>query len=101
MLTGNRSVVHAFDRLVAHPADNRDPRVAEYHKRVMEVAHDPRELKLEDCVEGDDDALPVDLVVFVWHGVLLIWSVTLHACRSAWRVRSSASALRSPTELVQ
>src|SRR5262249_37855923 len=71
VLAGHRGVVHAFDRLVAHPADDRDARVAEYHQRVVDVAHDARELELEDRVEGTDDAVPVDLVVLVGHGLLL------------------------------
>src|SRR5918995_5981244 len=71
VLAGDRGVVHAFDRLVPHPADDRDARVAEYHQRVVDVAHDAGELELEDRVEGKDDEVPVDLVVLAGHGLLL------------------------------
>ena len=71
VLAGDRGVVHALDRLVTHPADDRDARVAEYRQRVVHVAHDASEFELEDRVESQDDEVPVDLVVSARRGLLL------------------------------
>src|SRR6201988_3414200 len=48
MFAGHCGVVHALRGLVAHPADDRNARVAEDHQRVMEVAHHASELELQN-----------------------------------------------------
>ncbi len=42
-------------RLIAQPADDRDAVVAEDHEAVVQVANQPRELELENVIEGRDD----------------------------------------------
>src|SRR5262245_7939433 len=110
VLAGDRGVVHAFDRLITHPADDRDARVAEYHQRVVNVAHDASELELEDRVEGKDDAVPVDLVVLAGHGCLLYSERSTRPCRgrgtcvaAPWhtaRIKAVVDVERDPQDAV-
>jgi hypothetical protein len=71
MFAGHGRMVHALRGLVAHPADDRNARVAEDHQRVMQVAHYARELEFQNGIETTDDVLGIDLVVVTEHRVLL------------------------------
>src|SRR5881397_763591 len=71
VLAGHGRMVHALRGLVAHPADDRNTRVAEDHQRVMQIAHYARELELQNGIEATDDFLGIDLVVFTGHDALL------------------------------
>src|SRR5579863_10176621 len=44
-------------RLAAQPPNDRDAVVAEYHEAVVQIAHQARELELQDAIQGTDDLL--------------------------------------------
>src|SRR5262249_31924728 len=53
--------------LRAQPGDDRDAVVTEDHEAVVQVAHQPGELELEDAVQGLDDLGGFSLVEFGCH----------------------------------
>src|SRR5713101_5522405 len=95
VLAGHRGVAHALRGLAAHPADDRNARVAEDHQRVMYVAHHAREFELEDGVEAGDDFLGVDRVVFAGHASLLVCA---SECESLTGRRYASRGSRCQTE---
>src|SRR4030095_415091 len=70
VFAGHGRMVHTLRGLVAHPADDRNTRVAEDHQRVMQIADHARELELQNGIEAAYDFLGIDLVVFTAHDVL-------------------------------
>src|SRR2546428_3641548 len=70
VFAGHGRMVHTLRGLVAHPADDRNTRVAEDHQRVMQIADHARELELQNGIETAYDFLGIDLVMFTGHDVL-------------------------------
>src|SRR6266511_1729868 len=71
MFAGHGRMVHALRGLVAHPADDRNARMAEDHQRVVQAAHYASKLEFQNGIETTDDVLGIDLVVVTGHRVLL------------------------------
>ncbi len=68
-LAGLLGMPDAFDRLLAKPCDDRDPRVSEDHEGVVRVPHYPGELGLQDPVQDIDDRFFVEVL---FHGRLSV-----------------------------
>ncbi len=53
--------------LITQPADDGNTVVTEDHEAVVHVTHEPRELQLEDAIEGGDDLFGLGIGECVAH----------------------------------
>src|SRR5207237_89310 len=74
VLAGLDRVRLSLIRLAAQPADNRNAVMAEDHEAVMQVAHQARELELENVVERLDDLCRFSRTQIRFHWRLRPWN---------------------------